>query len=101
VLLKEKVALVTGAAAGIGAGLAEFFAENGARVVLLDANGAGAEAKAAAVRKKGSEAIAFAADLRDREKLRAAVDETLARFGGIDILINNAGIYPRQSFLER
>ncbi len=99
-LLNDKAALVTGAAAGIGAGVAELFAQNGARVALLDVNGAGAEGRAAGLREKGGEAFAIQADVRNCELLQAAVDETVSRFGAIDILINNAGIYPRQPFLD-
>lgn len=99
-MLKGKAALVSGAAAGIGAGIAELFAESGAHVALLDVNGPGAEAKAALIRRKGGEAVAYTADVRNRDALAFAVDDTVARFGGVDILINNAGVYPRHSFLE-
>src|SRR5690348_3564481 len=96
-ILKGKTALVTGAAAGIGAGVAELFAEQGAQVAVLDVNGPAAEAKAAAIRKQGGQALAYAADVRDRNALARAVDDTAVRFGAVDILINNAGVYPRSS----
>ena len=99
-LLKGKAALVTGAAAGIGAGIAKLFAASGAQVALLDVNRLGAEANAASIREKGGDAFAYAADVRNRETLASAIDATVGRFGGLDILINNAGIYPRQPFLE-
>ncbi|HYM09537.1 MAG TPA: SDR family NAD(P)-dependent oxidoreductase, partial [Bryobacterales bacterium] len=99
-LLQEKVALITGAAAGIGEATAQLFAEHGAHVFILDVNRQGGAAVAAAIRAKGGSAFAFAADVRRRDTIVPAVQDALARFGRIDILINNAGVYPRQSFLE-
>jgi 3-oxoacyl-[acyl-carrier protein] reductase len=99
-LLKDKVALITGAAAGIGEGTAHLFAEHGAHVFVLDVNGAGASAAADAIRAKGGSAFAFACDVRRPETIRPTVEHAIKAFGRIDILINNAGIYPRRTFLE-
>lgn len=99
-LLKDKVAVVTGAATGIGESIAHLFSEHGAKVALLDINQAGAEAAAAAIQTQGGDAVGLFADVRKRATISAAVDATLARFRRIDILINNAGIYPRRAFLE-
>jgi len=99
-ILQNQVALVTGAAAGIGEAIAHLFAEHGARVYILDLNGPGGAAVAAAIRSTGGEAFAFASDVRRPDTVRPAVDEALRRFGRIDILVNNAGIYPRRAFLE-
>ncbi|MBI3683287.1 MAG: SDR family oxidoreductase [Acidobacteria bacterium] len=96
-MLKDKVAIVTGAAAGIGEATALFFSELGASVVALDRDGEGAKKVVARI---GANALAVTADMRDRASLAAAVDAAMARFGRIDILINNAGIYPRQRFLD-
>jgi 3-oxoacyl-[acyl-carrier protein] reductase len=99
-LIKDKVAIVTGAAAGIGAGVAQLFDENGAHVFLVDLDGPQVEQVAAALNAKGGSAYPFAADARTRDAMAKVVDAAIARFGRIDVLINNAGIYPRQPFLE-
>ena len=99
-LLHQKVALVTGAAAGIGEAIAHLFAEEGAHVFILDLNAAGGDAVGAAIRAKGGSAFAFTTDVRRPETIRPAVEDALHRFGRIDILVNNAGVYPRRSFLE-
>jgi 3-oxoacyl-[acyl-carrier protein] reductase len=96
-LLSERVALVTGAATGIGEAIARLLAREGARVFLLDRDGAGVRAVADSI---GGLAQAFAADVRRPDEIVPAVDAAMARFGRIDILVNNAGIFPRQPFLE-
>jgi len=87
--LQDKVAIVTGAASGMGAATAELFAAEGAKVVLCDINRAGGEAVAA---KIGGEAIFRALDIRDDSGWAALVAELRGRFGRIDILINNAAV---------
>jgi len=99
-LIKNKVVLVTGAAAGIGAGVARLFSEEGAHVFLVDIDGAQAENVAATHQANGGSAFAFRADVRDRDQMAEVVEDAVSRFGHIDILINNAGVYPRQGFLE-
>lgn len=99
-LLKNKVAMVTGAAAGIGAGVAKLFAENGAHVFLADVDGAGVKSVANGLTSQGYSAFAFEADASRREQMAKVVDDAVARFGSVDVLVNNAGIYPRQPFLE-
>ena len=99
-LLKNKVAIVTGAAAGIGAGVDKLFAENGAHVFLADLDGAGAKSVAHGLTSRGYSAFAFEADASRREQMAKVVDDAIARFGSVDVLVNNAGIYPRQPFLE-
>jgi 3-oxoacyl-[acyl-carrier protein] reductase len=99
-LLESKVAIITGTATGIGEGTAHLFSEQGASVVLLDRDEIRNQAVANAISEKGGKAIAIALDLRDRSAINAAVKRATTEFGSIDVLVNNAGIYPRQSFLD-
>ncbi|MEZ5356040.1 MAG: SDR family NAD(P)-dependent oxidoreductase [Bryobacteraceae bacterium] len=99
-LLKDKISIVTGAAVGIGAGVAELFAQHGAKVFLVDIDGPGCEAAAERIRSSGGSAVALQADVSNREQVKASVDHVLASAGRIDVLVNNAGIYPRQDFLS-
>ena len=100
--LEGKVAIVTGAASGMGKAMAQAYVREGASVVLADINLAGAEAIAGQLNGNGAgqRATAFALDVRDREQARAAVDHAVSTFGGLDILVNNAGIITIQPFLE-
>ena len=98
--LKGKVAIVTGAARGIGLACARRFAEDGARVMLADID-AGALADAAAVlAANGFEVAPLETDVADRAALDALVAATVERFGRLDIMLNNAGIAPNQDFLS-
>jgi 3-oxoacyl-[acyl-carrier protein] reductase len=99
-LIKDKVVVVTGAAAGIGAGVAKLFAECGAHVFLTDLDGAGVKKVTAALQSEGGSAFGFEANARSRDAMAKVVEDALTRFGRIDVLINNAGVYPRQPFLE-
>ncbi|PWU28261.1 short-chain dehydrogenase [Pseudomonas sp. RW407] len=86
--LQNKVALITGAGAGIGEATAVLFAEQGARVVLADRN----YALAAAVAERiGNAAFALEVDVAKAEQVQAMVERTVEHFGGLDILVNNAG----------
>ncbi len=99
-LLKDKVAIITGAAAGIGAGVAQLFSEQGAHVFISDIDEAGIKRKASALQSSGGSVFPMTADVRSRNAMAAVVQDALSRFGRIDVLINNAGIYPRQPFLD-
>lgn len=99
-LIKNKVAVVTGAAAGIGAGIAQLFAEQGAHVYILDIDGNRAGRLSAALEGEGLSAYPVEVDVRNKRMLGDAVENVISRFGRVDILINNAGVYPRQDFLH-
>jgi len=88
----QKTALVTGAARGIGLAIASRLAADGARVALLDLDGAAADA---AAKKVGSGAIALAADVTKASEVEAAVSRVVQEWGRLDILVNNAGITGR------
>ncbi len=89
--LKDKVAIVTGAASGIGKEIARTYARDGARVVIADLNQAGADATAAEL--GGSrKALGVAMDVTNEQQVEAGVARTMEQFGQIDVLVSNAGI---------
>lgn len=90
--LTDKVALVTGAAAGIGAACARRLAEEGARIGVLDLDEQRCAATVAAITSAGGRAIALGADISKREQVRAAVAQCRRALGPITILVNNAGV---------
>lgn len=87
--LAGKIAIVTGAASGFGEGIARKFVAEGAKVVLADRDGAGAERVAAAL---GANAAGVRADVTKASDVEAMVHAALDRFGGLDVLVNNAGM---------
>ena len=90
---EEKVGIITGAGGGIGQAYAEALAREGAAVVVADINVEGAERVAAGIRAEGGTALAVPVDVSDVESTKAMADRTLAEFGGIDYLVNNAAIF--------
>ncbi|QEI07041.1 3-hydroxybutyrate dehydrogenase [Pigmentiphaga aceris] len=90
--LKDKVAFVTGSAAGIGKEIAVLYAREGAKVVIADLNKQAADATAAEIVASGGQAIGVAVDVTDEAQVDASVAEAVKVFGGIDILVSNAGI---------
>ena len=88
-----KVAIVTGAGGGIGQAYAQALAEEGAAVVIADINAPGAEQVAAGITGRGGRALAVAVDVADPASAAAMADRTVAEFGGIDFLVNNAAIF--------
>lgn len=99
--LQNKVALITGAAQGIGKGIAEVFAVEGADVVINDINSNGQACKLADwVRERGRRALVIHADVSNREQVEAMFEQAWSEMGPIDALVNNAGIETIIPFLE-
>lgn len=88
-----KVAVITGAGAGFGAGFARALAARGAVVALLDIDADAAKEVADSLRRDGGDALALACDVADPDQVARAIDEIGAAHGGVDILINNAGLH--------
>ncbi|MCL6600791.1 MAG: SDR family NAD(P)-dependent oxidoreductase, partial [Alicyclobacillus macrosporangiidus] len=84
--------MVTGAARGIGAATAIRLAEEGAKVGVIDLDGATCEGTVAAIRDLGGEAIAIGCNVADNQQVEAAVEQIVSTFGRLDILVNNAGV---------
>ncbi|HUH95294.1 MAG TPA: SDR family NAD(P)-dependent oxidoreductase [Casimicrobiaceae bacterium] len=97
---ENKIAVVTGAASGIGKATAEALAEEGATVICADIDRGNGEAAAAAIRGKGRKAQFHAVDLTDEASISAFAEEVQARVGAVDILINGAGWGRTQPFWE-
>ncbi|NMG56787.1 2-hydroxycyclohexanecarboxyl-CoA dehydrogenase [Aromatoleum aromaticum] len=98
--IKDKVAIVTGGAGGIGSAICRRFGEEGAKVAVFDINREAAEAVAADVRAKGGNAQAFAVDLTSQESVISAVSAAEQALGPTDVLVNNAGWDKVGSFLS-
>lgn len=94
--LSGRRAIVTGGASGLGLAIAERFAEAGARVMIADIDGDGAKRAAAAI----DGAVASQCDVAVDESVERMLAATVAAIGGVDLLVNNAGIYPRTPLAE-
>jgi len=95
--LDQKIAIVTGAAQGIGAAIADVMVREGATVIIADMNAEAAAAKAAEL---GGDCTSFAVNVAKMDQLQALVDFAIEKFGRIDILVNNAGVVKQIDFLE-
>jgi 3-hydroxybutyrate dehydrogenase len=90
--LMGKVAVVTGAASGLGRQIARRFAQEGARVAVADIDLEKAQEVAAAIARDGGNAIEVVMDVADEVQVQAGIDQTVAQLGGVDILVSNAGV---------
>src|SRR6516165_10053940 len=99
--LKDKIALVTGGSRGIGRGIVQAFAAEGARVAFVyRGNREAADALAQAVGQTGGTALAIQADVTDAAAAQACVERVEKEWGGLDILVNNAGIIRDDLFIR-
>ena len=98
--LKDKVALVTGGASGIGRSICLTFAREGAKVAVVDMNLKGAEQVASEIQKNGGKAIAVRCDVSSFDDVDAAVKQVLKNYKRIDILVNDAGYWVTKRFLD-
>lgn len=96
--LDGKSAIISGAARGIGAAIAQRFAAEGCSLALCDLDGPGAQQLANALREQGCSVLAQEADVSLREPVQHVVDSAIAHFGRVDILVNNAGIFFNAAF---
>src|SRR5258708_39746683 len=103
--LSNQVALITGAASGIGRATALRFAQEGARIVVIDRQEASrleseTPPTAAAIQAAGGEAVFVPADMTQRAQVDAAVEAALRHYGRLDILVNNAGVFKRNAITD-
>jgi NAD(P)-dependent dehydrogenase (short-subunit alcohol dehydrogenase family) len=96
----NKVVVVTGAASGIGAAICDRLARAGARIMLLDMDETGVKAAADKLGAAGVEAEGYRCDVAREEECKTAIEQIVERCGGIDVLVNNAGITQRSAFVD-
>lgn len=90
--IRGSVALITGAGSGMGRATAHLFADEGARVAILDVNATALERVAGEIRETGGEVLGITADCAQQSQVTDAVEQAAAHFGALDILVNNAGL---------
>ncbi len=99
--LKDKICIITGAASGIGKEIALTFAREGGKIVIADLNRDAAQATAAEIAATGASAMGIEMNVVDEEQVNAGIDEVVRAWGGVDVLVSNAGIqiiHPLEAF---
>ncbi|NWK85069.1 3-hydroxybutyrate dehydrogenase [Staphylococcus sp. GSSP0090] len=91
-MVKDKVTIITGAASGIGLAIAKVFLENGAKVVLADLNEDKLNQETDALKSQGYDCMPIKVNVTDEQAVKAMIDQTVAQYGRLDILFNNAGL---------
>lgn len=90
--VENKTAIVTGGGSGLGAASSELLAKEGAKVVVTDINADAAERTVNVIQQRGGSAIALHQDVADQDRWQEVIDATVSEFGGLDVLVNNAGV---------
>ncbi|MBI5055108.1 MAG: glucose 1-dehydrogenase [Nitrospirae bacterium] len=98
--LKDKVAIVTGGASGIGRAICELFAAEGARVLFADKDHSGGEETTALIKKNNGQAMFIAADVSREDEAKRIVDTAVEKYGGINILVNNAAVFILKGLMD-
>jgi 3-oxoacyl-[acyl-carrier protein] reductase len=98
--MDSRIVLITGAADGIGRGIAHVFARAGCTLSLLDTNAARLASTADELRSSGAQVETFTCDVRSQAQVQAAVDGTVERFGRLDVAVSNAGVYPNTAVVD-
>ncbi len=98
--LKDQTAIVTGAAKGIGWGVAKIFVQEGAKVVVVDWDEENGVKTADELCKAGGEAFFFKCDVSNEDQVKAMVDKTMQTYGTVDVLVNNAGVGVYKAFMD-
>ena len=93
--LEGKIAHITGGGSGLGDAIARLFSSEGARVVVSDLKMEAAQRVVDLIVRQGGDAIALAGDVSSREECESLIAETVKQIGGIDVLVNSAGVTPR------
>jgi NAD(P)-dependent dehydrogenase (short-subunit alcohol dehydrogenase family) len=95
-----RVVLITGAADGIGRGIAAVFARAGCRLALLDVNAPRLERTASELQASGADVLARTCDVRQAAEVQQAIDQAVERFGRLDVAVSNAGVYPNTAVVD-
>ncbi len=98
--LKNKVAVITGAGSGIGRGIAQIFAQEGAQILVADYNEKGGKETVEMIKNNGGKAEFVLADVSSAEQIKAMIQAAVEKFGGLDILVNNAGVAPMADLMS-